>query len=61
MDELKDETSREIPRELVERSWSRLTFTSEVDLKLLERFLQAAKKVGFLTEIKDISRMVVAP
>jgi NitT/TauT family transport system substrate-binding protein len=61
MDELKEETSREIPRPLVERSWSRLTFTSEVDLKLLERFLQAAKKVGFLTEVTDISRMVVTP
>jgi NitT/TauT family transport system substrate-binding protein len=58
-EELKAETTREMPADLILRSWPRLKFTSEIALDPLEKLVTAARSVGFLQDMPDLSRLVV--
>jgi len=57
-EELKEETTKDIAEDLVKRSWKRLIFTTEISRDPLERFVGAAREVGFLQETVDLSRLV---
>jgi NitT/TauT family transport system substrate-binding protein len=57
-EELKEETTRDMAQDLMKRSWKRLIFTSEISRDPLERFVDAARQVGFLQETVDLSRLV---
>lgn len=59
--ELKAETTREMSAELVSHAWPRLHFTTRVNAASLEKFIGAAKKVGFLRGDVDFSKFVVQP
>ncbi len=59
--ELKEETTRPLPQEILSRSWNRLKFTSEIRIEPLETFVIAAKTVGFLRDEVDLSRLVEVP
>lgn len=59
--ELKTETSREISDELTKRAWKRLRFTSQITRAPLDKFIAAAKNVGFLTELVDLARLLEVP
>ena len=59
--ELRAETSRAVPVELLERSWRRLTFTSEISVEPFEKFADAARSAGFLQGPIDLARLVSAP
>jgi len=59
--ELKEETSRAISPDRLERSWRRLRFTSEISLDAIETFVAAARSAGFLSEQPDLSRLVEPP
>ena len=59
--ELKELTKREMPTELIDRSWGRIQFTSKVQRVDLEAFVTEAQSVGFLKGEIDLSRLVVAP
>jgi len=60
-EELKEETTRVLPQDTLQRSWKRLKFTAEIDLDPLKSFVDAAKSVGFLREAGDLSRLVEVP
>jgi hypothetical protein len=57
-EELKEETTRVLPKDTLQRAWKRLKFTSEVELPPFKSFVDSAKSVGFLREAGDISRLV---
>ncbi len=59
--ELKAITHREMPAELIDRSWARIKFTSSVQRTDFDSFLAEAQSVGFLKGEIDLSRLVVAP
>jgi NitT/TauT family transport system substrate-binding protein len=56
-EELKAETKREIPAELIARSWTRLRFTTEVSRPALEKFVENSKKIGFMRVAPDLSKL----
>jgi NitT/TauT family transport system substrate-binding protein len=59
--ELKELTKREMPAELIDRSWGRITFTSKVQRADLDAFVAEAQSVGFLKGEIDLSKLIVAP
>jgi hypothetical protein len=59
--ELVSEMKRDFSAELIERSWRRLQFVSEISREPFDRFLIDAQKVGFLRESIDLSRLVEVP
>jgi len=60
-EELSAETTRQIPAELITRSWKRLQFTADVSLPSLEKFVANAKTAGFLKGAPDLKRLVEKP
>ena len=58
---LKAITKREMPAELMERSWPRMTFTSAIDPAALAHFVAEAQSVGFLKGAPDLSRLIEIP
>ena len=60
-EELHALTTRAVPVELIDRSWKRLTFSTAVDLDPLKEMVRQAQEVGFLTEMKDLSKIVAVP
>lgn len=59
--ELKAETSRSISPELLERTWKRLVFTSEISLPPLAKLVEAARAAGFVRTEPDLTRLVEIP
>jgi NitT/TauT family transport system substrate-binding protein len=55
---LKELTKADFQQDLADRSWARLTFTSEITLAPIEALVAEAQSVGFLKEAKDLSRLV---
>ena len=60
-EELSAETTREIPAELIARSWKRLKFTTGISREPLEKFVADAQKAGFMRGAPDLKRLVEAP
>jgi NitT/TauT family transport system substrate-binding protein len=58
---LKQLTKKEMSPELIAKSWSRLTFTSEVDRASVGAFVEQAQSVGFLKGTPDLSRLIEIP
>lgn len=59
--ELERETTRAIPPDLLSMAWERLRFSSEVQREALEKFVAAARSVGFLRGEVDLSRFWEKP
>ena len=60
-EELSAETTREIPAELIARSWKRLKFITGISREPLEKFVADAQKAGFMRGAPDLKRLVEAP
>ncbi len=60
-EELSAETTRQIPADLIARSWKRLQFTDAISLPPLEKFVASAKAAGFLKGAPDLKRLVEKP
>ncbi len=56
--ELKAETSRAIEPEIVNQAWSRMKFSKDLTKSDLDLFLSSAKRVGFLKEVAEISKIL---
>ena len=59
--ELTSEMKRGFSAELIERSWRRLHFVTEISREPFNQFLSDAQKVGFLRKSIDLSRLVEVP
>ncbi len=59
--ELAAETTRSMPAELLAHAWPRLHFTNTIEIASLQKFITAAKAVGFLRDDVDFSRLVEIP
>ena len=59
--ELSAETTRQMPAELIARSWMRLRFTTEISREPLEKLVKDAQAAGFLRGAPDLKRLVEAP
>ncbi len=59
--ELSAETTRSISAELIAHAWPRLHFTNELSVTALEKFITAARNVGFLRSTVDFSGLVEQP
>ena len=59
--ELSSEMKRDFSAELLEQSWRRLHFVSEISREPFDHFLSDAQKVGFLRGSVDLSRLVEVP
>jgi NitT/TauT family transport system substrate-binding protein len=59
--ELAFEMKRGFTAELIERSWRRLHFVTEISREPFDQFLSDAQKVGFLRKSIDLSRLVEVP
>ncbi len=57
--ELLAETRRALPREVLDRAWSRLRFDARVSGAEFDGFVKAAQAVGYLKGGGDVSRLVV--
>ena len=57
-DELAALTRREVPAELLERSWGRLQLTNEVSRASLEEFVSDAQDAGFIKTKVDLARLL---
>jgi NitT/TauT family transport system substrate-binding protein len=55
---LSEEVKREIKLELVQASWTRLTFTSDITLKSIETLVADARGLGFIRGEVDLSRLI---
>ncbi len=58
---LKEITKREMPAELIEKAWPRLTFTAEIKREDLAASVAEAQSVGFLKGAPDLGRLVEIP
>jgi NitT/TauT family transport system substrate-binding protein len=58
---LKEITKREMPAELIEKAWPRLTFTAEIKREDLAAAVAEAQSVGFLKGAPDLGRLVEIP
>ena len=58
---LKEITKREMPAELIAKSWPRLTFTAEIKREDLAAAVAEAQSVGFLKGAPDLGRLVEIP
>jgi NitT/TauT family transport system substrate-binding protein len=59
--ELTAEMKHDFPLQVIEKSWPRLRFTTEISRAPFEDFLAHAKKAGFLYDSVDLSRLVETP
>ena len=59
--ELTAETNREVSADLIAHAWPRLTFISEVAMPALEKFIAAAKQIGFIRGDVVFAGFVVQP
>ena len=57
----KHATGREMPSALLEKSWSRLTFSPEIKREELDAAVAEAQSVGFLKGAPDLGRLVQIP
>ena len=55
---LSEEVKREIPLELVQASWRRLTFTPDITLSSIESLVTDARALGFIRGEVDLSRFI---
>ena len=60
-EELSAETTRQIPAELIARSWKRLRFTTDISREVLEKFVADAQKAGFMRGAPNLNRLVETP
>src|SRR5207244_13011767 len=60
-EELSAETTRQIPAELIARSWKRLKFTTDIEREPLEKFVKDAQTAGFLRGAPDLRRLIETP
>jgi NitT/TauT family transport system substrate-binding protein len=51
----------DLSAELVTRAWPRMTPTADVSIDGFQSFVASAKKVGFLRNIPDLSRLIETP
>lgn len=58
---LSEEVKREIKLELVQASWTRLTFTSEITLESIQSLVTDARGLGFIRGDVDLSRLILPP
>jgi NitT/TauT family transport system substrate-binding protein len=56
--ELATETTREVKKELLDRCWPRMRWTSAVSLSAFESFVESAQASGFLKDAGDLSHLV---
>lgn len=54
-------TRQDVPAELVAHAWPRIRFASPIDRAPFDRFVEAARRVGFLTEAIPLDRLVEVP
>ena len=54
-------TKREMPAALIEKSWARLAFTTELPAGGLAASVAEAQSVGFLKEARDLSKLIAFP
>ena len=59
--ELTAEMKHDFSLQVIEKSWPRLRFSTEISRVPFEAFLADAKKSGFLYKSVDLSRLVEAP
>jgi NitT/TauT family transport system substrate-binding protein len=59
--ELTAEMKHDLSPQVIERSWRRLRFASEISRAPFEAFLADAQKAGFLRNRVDLSRLVETP
>lgn len=59
--ELKELTHREMPAALIDKSWTRLRFTSAIRPEAMDAAFAEAQSVGFLKGATDLSRLVAIP
>ena len=60
-DQMRAITTREVPKELLDRCWARMRFEDAVAREDFEAFVAAAGKAGLLAEAHDVSRLVEVP
>jgi NitT/TauT family transport system substrate-binding protein len=60
-DELSAETTRQMPMELVVKSWKRLSFSTEISRPPLEDFVKQAQAAGFMRGAPDLKRLIEIP
>jgi NitT/TauT family transport system substrate-binding protein len=60
-EELKAETTKDMPPPLLSRSWERIRLQSALNKSALEGFVFKAKKLGFLRDLLDLSDLVRKP
>ncbi len=58
---IKELTKKEMPAELIEKAWPRLTFTTTLPAGGLEASIAEAQSVGFLKGAPDFKRLVEIP
>lgn len=59
--ELTEETTREMPLQLIQHAWPRLHFTHAVSPNALKNFVTAAQDAGFLRGTADVSQLIAVP
>ncbi len=59
--ELRATFRADLPAELVARAWARMALTADSSPEAFRAFVTSAKKVGFLREIPDLSRLIETP
>jgi len=59
--ELRATFRADLPAKLVARAWSRTTLTADTSLAAFQSFVTNAKKVGFLRDVPDLSRLIETP
>jgi NitT/TauT family transport system substrate-binding protein len=60
-DEMRAAFRADLSAELVTRAWPRMTLTADVSVDGFTSFVTSAKKVGFLRDIPDLSRLIETP
>jgi NitT/TauT family transport system substrate-binding protein len=60
-DEMRAAFRADLSAELVTRAWPRMTPTADVSIDGFQNFVASAKKVGFLRNIPDLSRLIETP
>jgi len=60
-DEMRTTFRADLSAELVARAWSRMTPTADIAPAAFQTFVANAKKVGFLRDVPDLSRLIETP
>ena len=59
--ELREETRGQFSESAIAHAWHRIGLTSEINRDVLEKFVANASVAGFLRNVPDLSRLIVAP